>query len=108
VRQFDCAIYEILSPIIGPYCHLLGHDNDNFIINIETGVTFQHIAKLLPLEKRSTAASAEDVRDPSPICWLTELPVTPNSWPFYNCVGQLAPYEPRHRNRFYLYSLSDF
>jgi hypothetical protein len=40
VRQFDCNIYKPLRPIIGPYCFLVCRNNDNFIINVETGGKF--------------------------------------------------------------------
>jgi hypothetical protein len=51
VRQFDCAVYNILEPIIGPYCYLLDRDKNSFIVNIETGEKFQHSIKLRPPKK---------------------------------------------------------
>jgi hypothetical protein len=108
VRQFDCAVYEVLRPIIGLYCHLLGYNCDNFIINIETEETFRHSTKLLSLEKRRTVAPAEDGHGPSSPGQSSRLPFTPHSWPFCNCIGQLIIHEPGHQNGFYLYSLSAF
>jgi hypothetical protein len=108
VRQIDCATYELLRPIIGPYFYLPDSNNDNFIRNVETGEKFQHHIKLPPLEKHHIATSVEDVHDPSSTDQPTNSLFTLTSWPYCNCIGQLAIHEPGHQNRFYLYSLSGF
>jgi hypothetical protein len=108
VRQINYTTYVLLRPIIGPYFYLPGSNNGNFIINIETGEKFQHHIKLPPLEKRHIATSIEDMHDPSPTDRSTNSLFTLTSWPNCNCIGQLAIHESGHRNRFYLYCLSDF
>jgi hypothetical protein len=108
VRQLDCTIYDILRPIIGPYFHLLDRNNNNLIVNIETGEIFQRSTKLLSPKKYRTEAFVKGVHDPSPTDWPIKSPFTQYGWPFCTCIGKLATHEPRHRNRFYLYSLSGF
>jgi hypothetical protein len=61
VHQLDCDIYNIFEPIIGPYCYLLDCNNNGFIVNVETGETFQHSSKLRPPKKRCSAASSGGV-----------------------------------------------
>jgi hypothetical protein len=104
VRQFDLATHRIFGPIIGPYCYLQDHNYDGFIVNMETGESFQHNANLQSLKKRRTVTSVEDAPNPSSTDQPNGLPFTPSCWPFYHCIGQLGTNEPGHRNRFYLYS----
>jgi hypothetical protein len=111
VRQLDLGTPCILRPIIGPYCYMKDNNYDGFIVNIETGEAFKHSAKLQSLKKRCIATPAEEAHDSPPTEQPSGLPFIPKSWPYYSwpyyhCIGQLGTNEPRHRNRFYLYSLS--
>jgi hypothetical protein len=124
VRQFDWSDPCMFWPVIGPYCYLLSHNNDSFIVNIKTGETFRHSNKLRPPKRRRSAASVEsphvtgDVNvseassnadttpeELSPTNQSTRSLVISRCWPFCSCIGRLSVQKSEHRIRFYLYRL---
>jgi hypothetical protein len=58
IRQLDCTAYGAFGIIIGPY-YLLDHNNDQTIINIETGETFRHSNKVRSPKKCRSTTSVE-------------------------------------------------